>query len=194
MAPMSSNKSNLELSTADRQTLLALASASIESGLRDERFVIEPSEYSSDLQKPGASFVTIKVIDQLRGCIGSLEAKRGLALDVVNNAYAAAFGDPRFAALTVKEFADLHIHISVLSSPESLVCTSEADLIQQLRPGLDGVILQEGSCRATYLPSVWESLSDPAEFVRQLKRKAGLPPDHWSERMQIKRYTIESIP
>ena len=193
MAPMFSNRSNLELSTEDRQILLQLAGASIESGLRDERFAFEPSEYSPDLQKPGASFVTIKVVDQLRGCIGSLEARRGLALDVVNNAYAAAFRDPRFAPLTLQEFANLNIHISVLSSPEPIACTSEADLIQQLRPGVDGLILEEGSYRATYLPSVWESLSDPREFVRQLKRKAGLSPDHWSDGIKIKRYTIESI-
>lgn len=190
---MYSSESTLDLSGEDRRTLVQLARASIESGLHSRKLYLEPSEYSASLQRPGASFVTIRVLEELRGCIGSIEARRVLVVDVVKNAYAAAFSDPRFSALTSKEFGDLSVHISVLSEPQELRFTSEDDLIGQLRPGIDGVILEEGSCRATYLPSVWNALPDAREFLGQLKLKAGLPADYWSKRIQIRRYTTESF-
>jgi AmmeMemoRadiSam system protein A len=124
--------------------------------------------------------VTIKVADELRGCIGSIEPRRILVIDVVKNAHAAAFSDPRFPALTKEEFEHLHAHISVLGPCEAIAFTSEEDLLRRLRPGIDGVILEEGASRATYLPSVWETLPDPYEFLTQLKLKAGLPKDYWS--------------
>lgn len=193
MAPTSLSKSGSTLSLEDRQTLVQLALASIEKGLDGKTLRVEPADYAPALQEPGASFVTIKVVDELRGCIGSLEATHSLAVDVVYNAHAAAFNDPRFPALARLEFEDLRVHISVLSPPEPVEFTSEADLIRQLRPGIDGLILQEGSYRATYLPAVWESLPDPHEFLRQLKRKAGLSSDHWSDKITVQRYTTESI-
>ncbi|MFQ6023566.1 MAG: AmmeMemoRadiSam system protein A [Acidiferrobacterales bacterium] len=193
MAPTSWTDNEGTLPAEDRQTLLVLARTSIERGLQGEELRIDLVDYSERLQVPRASFVTIRVVEELRGCIGSLEATHGLAVDVVRNAHAAAFSDPRFPALTMREFTDLQVHISVLSAPESLSFASEDDLIQQLRPQIDGVILEEGTCRATYLPSVWEALPDPREFLQQLKRKAGLPPDHWSEKIKVQRYTTESI-
>ncbi len=190
---MSSSEFTLDLSGEDRRTLVQLAHASIESGLRSRKLRVDPGEYSASLQRPGASFVTIRVLEELRGCIGSIEPRRVLVVDVVKNAHAAAFNDPRFSALTSKELGDLSVHISVLSEPQELWFTSEDDLIRQLRPGIDGVILEEGSCRATYLPAVWKALPDTREFLRQLKLKAGLPADYWSERIQIRRYTTESF-
>lgn len=190
---MSSSEFTLDLSGEDRRTLVQLAHASIESGLRSRKLRVDPGEYSASLQRPGASFVTIRVLEELRGCIGSIEPRRVLVVDVVKNAHAAAFNDPRFSALTSKELGDLSVHISVLSEPQELWFTSEDDLIRQLRPGIDGVILEEGSCRATYLPVVWKALPDTREFLRQLKLKAGLPADYWSERIQIRRYTTESF-
>ena len=181
------------LSSGDQQDLLKLAADSIEMGLKGTQLEVDFTVCSRALKDPGASFVTINVRDQLRGCIGSLEIKRALAIDVVKNARAAAFDDPRFGALTQEEFENLHIHISVLSSPETIECASEDELVRQLRPGIDGVILEDGASRATYLPSVWEVLPDPQQFIQQLKRKAGLSLDHWSETMKIKRYTTECM-
>ncbi len=193
MVLMSSSESALDLSEEDRRTLVQVARSSIENGLQGNKLRLDPSEYSTSLQQPGASFVTIRVLEELRGCIGSIEARRMLVVDVVKNAHAAAFTDPRFNALTSKEFRDLRVHISVLSEPQGVAFTSEDDLIRQLRPGIDGVILEEGSCRATYLPAVWRALPDARDFLEQLKLKAGLPADYWSERIQVRRYTTESF-
>ncbi|MFQ5937176.1 MAG: AmmeMemoRadiSam system protein A [Acidiferrobacterales bacterium] len=194
MARTSSSRPDQGLSSQDRGTLLQLARASIETGLRGGKLQVDPAGHSSSLQRQGASFVTVKISDELRGCIGSIEPRRVLVIDVVRNAYSAAFHDPRFPALTEEEYLQLDVHISVLSRPEPMMFSSEADLIQQLRPGTDGLILEEGTCRATYLPVVWASLPDPHEFLEQLKRKAGLPPSHWSENIKVRRYTTESIP
>ncbi len=181
------------LSSGDQQDLLKLAADSIEMGLKGTQLEVDLTVYSGALRDPGASFVTINVRDQLHGCIGSLEIKRALVIDVVKNARAAAFDDPRFSTLTQEEFEDLHIHISVLSSPETIECASEDELVRQLRPGIDGVILEDGASRATYLPSVWETLPDPQKFLRQLKCKAGLSLDHWSETMKVQRYTTKCM-
>ncbi len=193
MGPMSSSSIELRLSAQDRQTLLDLAYASIETGLHGNNLHVDPAEHSPSLQQTGASFVTVKVEDELRGCIGSIEPRRVLVVDVVKNAYAAAFSDPRFAPLTVAEFAHLRAHISVLGPCQPIAFTCEEDLLRALRPGIDGVILEEGACRATYLPSVWKALPDPREFLEQLKLKAGLPQDYWSASITVKRYTTESI-
>ncbi len=193
MVLTSSSNRKCTLSAEDRQILLTLAMTSIEKGVHGGKLRIKSADYPASLQERRASFVTITVVEELRGCIGSLEAKRGLAVDVIKNARGAAFNDPRFPALTAGEFDDLHVHISVLSPPEALAFASEEDLIQRLRPKIDGVILEEGSSRATFLPSVWESLPDPHKFLQQLKRKAGLPADHWSATMTVQRYTTESI-
>lgn len=181
------------LSSREQQDLLKLAADSIEVGLKGGQLEVDLDAYSKTLRDPGASFVTVHVRDELHGCIGSLEIRRALAIDVVKNARAAAFDDPRFDALTQQESENLYIHISVLSSPETIECASEDDVVRQLRPGIDGVILEDGVSRATYLPSVWEMLPDPQQFVQQLKRKAGLSLDHWSETMKLQRYTTECM-
>ncbi len=141
-----------------------------------------------------ATFVTLTIDAQLRGCIGTLEARRALVEDVASNAYSAAFEDPRFAPLERAEFERLDIHLSLLSAPEPIQFGSEKDLLAQIRPSLDGLVLEEGARRGTFLPSVWEQLPDPVEFLRHLKRKAGLPADYWSATLRVSRYTSESIP
>lgn len=181
------------LAREHRQILLELARRSIEYGLHGNRLSVNVKDYPQALQTDAASFVTLTIHGRLRGCIGSLEPHQPLVSDVVARAYAAAFKDPRFAALSEHEFADIDIHISVLSEPEVINFLSEADLLKQLRPGIDGLILQDGSYRGTFLPSVWESLPEPCEFLRQLKQKAGLEPDYWSDTIQIKRYITESL-
>lgn len=177
----------------ERRLLLGLARRSIEHGLRKERFRPVAEDYPEPLRATRASFVTLHVAGALRGCIGTLEARAPLIEDVAENARAAAFRDPRFPALSRAEFTRLDLHISVLGQPEAMQFANEQDLITQLRPGIDGLILEESGRRGTFLPSVWEQLPQPAEFVRQLKRKAGLSPDYWSGTVQISRYTTESI-
>lgn len=150
-------------------------------------------DFPDKLQAPGASFVTLNKSGRLRGCIGALEAYQPLIKDVTEHAYAAAFQDPRFAPLTEIEFPDIEVQVSVLSVPEPVYFDSEAHLLEQIRVGIDGLILAEGSRRGTFLPSVWDTLSEPGEFLRQLKRKAGLEDNHWSESIKVYRYTTESI-
>jgi len=141
----------------------------------------------------GASFITLEKKGQLRGCIGSLQAHRPLITDVVTNASSAAFKDPRFPAVKAEELGDLVLKISILSAPEEMKFTSEADLLAQIRPGEDGLILQDGSKRGTFLPQVWEQLPEISQFWSHLKRKAGLPDDHWSKTLQVWRYSTESF-
>jgi AmmeMemoRadiSam system protein A len=178
----------------DRQrgTLLGIARRSIESGLRTGGpWIPDPAEFDPALSEPGACFVTLEVANALRGCIGHLDASRPLARDVAGNAFAAAFEDPRFPPLPAEEWPGVHVELSVLSRPEPLRFDSEADLLRQLRPGVDGLILRDGPYRGTFLPSVWAQLPDPREFLCQLKRKAGLSPGHWSARIEVARYTTE---
>ena len=137
--------------------------------------------------------MTLKYAGSLRGCIGTLQAIRPLVADVNENAYAAAFRDPRFTPLSHRELSELHISISILSSPEPIRFFSEQDLIGQLRVGIDGLILEEEHHRGTFLPAVWETLPDPRAFLAQLKIKAGLHPGYWSSTLRIYRYQTEVI-
>ena len=142
------------------------------------------------LEKAGATFVTLRRAGQLRGCVGSIEAERPLGIDVRRNAIAAAFGDTRFAPLAPSEFEDLAIEVSLLSANERIDVANEGDLVARLRPGLDGLVLEYGQRRATFLPQVWDALPDPRKFVAALKRKAGLPEDFWSPQMIVSRYSV----
>ncbi|HNQ56773.1 MAG: AmmeMemoRadiSam system protein A [Candidatus Desulfobacillus denitrificans] len=142
------------------------------------------------LDQPGASFVTLTQQGDLRGCIGSLEAHRPLGLDVRENALAAAFRDPRFAPLAVEEFEHTRVEVSLLTPAMAISFRDEADFLAQLRPGVDGIVFQYGRHRSTFLPQVWESLPEPQQFMQQLKRKAGLPPNFWHEAVSIARYEV----
>ena len=180
------------LSNRDRTALLEVARASIQHGLRHGRALdVNPGDYPETLRPPRATFVTLEIGGQLRGCIGTLVAYQPLVCDVAAHAWAAAFEDPRFPQLTADEFPQLDLHISVLSPPEPLRFDSEEDLLAQLRPGVDGLILRFRDYRATFLPAVWESLPDPSVFLSQLKRKAGLPLDFRSPALRVERYTAE---
>jgi AmmeMemoRadiSam system protein A len=179
------------LSESQRALLLGVARQSIEHGLKQRRpLPVVPAEHPP-FDLPGASFVTLHRQGALRGCIGSLEAHRPLLLDVAQNAYAAAFRDPRFEPLQPQELEDLDIDISILSSPEALSFDNQQALLDQIRPGVDGLILEDGARRGTFLPSVWSSLPDKADFLAQLKLKAGLPVDYWSDKLKVWRYTTE---
>ena len=145
------------------------------------------------LTSVAASFVTLTREGQLRGCIGSLKAHQALAEDIAANAVKAAFEDPRFRPMTEHELVDAEIEIAILSRPAPLAFRDEADLLARLRPGRDGLILQDGSRRATFLPKVWEALPAPDEFLAALKAKAGMPPGHWSAELKAWRYVTESF-
>jgi len=182
------------LDVADRETLLEVAANSIQHGLATGHALgIKPADYSPALQQPGASFVTLTILRQLRGCMGMLSATRPLVEDVAENAFAAAFEDPRFPGLSQAEYDQLEYHISILNPAEAMEFDSEADLLLQLRPGIDGLILEDRGRRATFLPSVWESLPTAADFLQHLKRKAGLPMDYWSNSLRMQRYTVEEF-
>jgi AmmeMemoRadiSam system protein A len=188
------NNTSPILTPPHRQQLLQLAGDSIRKGLCGDTLSVQATDYPEPLRVLRATFVTLHIDAKLRGCIGTLEARQTLVQDVASNAYSAAFRDPRFSALTWTEYERLDIHISVLSLPEPLQFSSEDELLAQLRPRVDGLIIEEGYNRGTFLPAVWEQLPDPREFLRQLKHKAGLPPDYWSSRIRVQRYTTESIP
>ncbi len=176
------------------ETLLEVAKTSIAHGLeRGRALTVVPQEYPPELREPGACFVTLKIVKELRGCVGSPQAWRPLIEDVAENAYRAAFADSRFKPLTREEWGQVELSISLLTKPVPIPCASEAELIRALRPGVDGAILADGERRGLFLPAVWEQLPDPVQFLRQLKHKAGLPHDHWTATTQAFRFTALSI-
>jgi hypothetical protein len=173
---------------AHGRSLLGIARNSIEAALG----VAEPQPLPDEtwLKPLRASFVTLTQNGRLRGCIGSLEAQRPLGEDVSRNARAAALSDPRFVPLAREELAATRIEVSLLSTPKVLAFADHADLLAQLRPGEDGLILECGGARGTFLPQVWEGLPDPEQFVAELKRKAGLSPQLSTAKCRIQRYRV----
>lgn len=171
------------------ETLLKVARSAIASHLGEAAHV---RTYASQpwMHEPRASFVTLTQQGNLRGCIGSLQAHRPLVEDVRANAVSAAVRDPRFPPMQADELPHTRIEVSLLSHAEPIVFESEVHALAQLRPGIDGVILEYGYARGTFLPQVWESLPQPAEFLSHLKRKAGLPASFWHEDIRLSRYTV----
>jgi AmmeMemoRadiSam system protein A len=180
------------LSNRNKEILLNLASETISEGLKAGlKPNIDTADYDLPLQEHKACFVTLYLKNSLRGCIGTLEAQQALVNAVVDASHSAAFQDPRFSPLSADEFHALETSISVLSIPKTIHVTDESELLTQLRPGIDGLILEEGSQRGTFLPSVWAQLPEPVDFLAQLKRKAGLPANYWSPSIVVSRYTTE---
>lgn len=150
-------------------------------------------DLAAPLKARRASFVTLTLDGKLRGCIGSVIAHRALLTDVVDNAYKAAFGDPRFKPLGREELDRLSVSVSILSTPRPMTFDDEDSLVAQVRPDLDGLIMRDGDRRGLFLPSVWSGLPEAKRFVTQLKAKSGLPTDHWSDTLTVHRYTTESF-
>jgi AmmeMemoRadiSam system protein A len=141
-----------------------------------------------------ATFVTLKIEGRLRGCIGNLEPAGPLLGTLAQNGRHAAFNDHRFSPLSVEEFERMQIDISILSEPSPLDFTDGEDLLNKLRPAVDGVILEKGQARATFLPQVWQQLPDPKQFMEHLCRKAGLSPTAWRDRdVKIYSYQVQSF-
>jgi AmmeMemoRadiSam system protein A len=177
-----------ELSDAQAgATLLAIARGAIEEKLLDRR----PEAFDAPwLGQPGASFVTLLKNGELRGCIGSLQAAKPLGEDVAENALGAAFRDPRFPALSAEEWPQCRVEVSLLGTPRRLCFADEADLLRQIRPGEDGLILEAEGRRATFLPQVWQGVPDKRVFLNELLRKAGLAADTPFARCAISRYRV----
>jgi AmmeMemoRadiSam system protein B/AmmeMemoRadiSam system protein A len=172
--------------------LLEIARQSISAALAAGGKPGTPVAEEPWLRESRATFVTLMQGEELRGCVGALEAQRSLAQDVAENARAAAFQDTRFKPLTSDEFGRTDIEVSLLSTPKRLSFEGHADLIGRLRPGVDGVILEqsEEGRRATFLPQVWEGLPDPERFIAHLKKKAEIAQDTDIRRCRVKRYTV----
>jgi len=178
--------------TEHGRKLLQIARRSISAALGENEKTGAPLPEETWLRESRASFVTLMHGEDLRGCVGALEALRPLAADVAANACAAAFEDTRFRPLTRDEFARTDIEVSLLSTPKLVLFEDHADLIARLRPGVDGIILEGGEedKRATFLPQVWEGLPDPEQFIAHLKQKAGIAPDTDIRRCRVKRYAV----
>jgi len=190
----STDKKTCRLSSGLQRILIDIAGLSIQHGLVNHTpFPLGKEGLAAELAIPRATFVTLHLDGQLRGCIGSLQAVRPLAEDVAYNAFAAAFLDRRFAPLSAREAGQIQLHLSLLTPATPVQFSSEADLLTKIVPFEDGLILEDGSRRGTFLPSVWESLPNPEKFLQHLKLKAGLPPDHWSTTLKVWRYHTESI-
>lgn len=166
---------SFELTAAEKAQLLSLARQSINHYLSEfQPLQVEVADYSTNLQQLAASFVTLHLHDQLRGCIGALEAYQPLVTDVVEHARSAAFQDPRFTPVSETEADDLEIEISVLTPSRPIEFQHFDQLLEDIRPGIDGLIIQQDFHKATFLPSVWEQLPDPGEFMQHLLHKAGI--------------------
>ena len=173
--------------------LLRLARGSIEYGfIHRKPLPINCDELPQALTEPGATFTTLRFEGELRGCSGTLEAVHPLAKDVTRSAFQAAFRDPRFDPVGEDELGVIRLEVSVLSPLESMPVTDEADLLERLTPGMDGLVIAAEGRRATFLPKVWDMLPDPRQFLTALKAKCGLADDYWSERLEFQRYRTTS--
>lgn len=179
----------MNIDTSQRDFLLQLARNSIIHGVHHGKALpVDVSSLPSPLKSIRATFVTMKKSNKLRGCVGMIEPVRELAKDISENAFAAAFRDPRFAPVSGPELEVLKIDISILSPMQPVSFHDEADLLRQLEPGIDGILIDNGQRRATFLPKVWENLPDRENFMRELKLKAGLSADHWDKEIKVFRY------
>ena len=176
-----------ELDPAQGRVLTAIARASIADALG---CASAPAPDAAWLHESGACFVTLTQAGELRGCIGTIDPHRPLGEDVRANARAAALRDPRFAPLTAQELDQTRIEVSVLTPREELAFTSQADALRQLRPGTDGIVLEFGAHRGTFLPQVWDQLPTPDQFMAALLRKAGLPQGFWAPGVRLFRYQV----
>ena len=180
------------LSKDSRKKLLEIARESITARLENRQ--LEAGKAAEELKKSRATFVTLTKNEELRGCIGSLEAHQSIIKDISQNAISAAFADPRFPPLSPKELAEIKIEISILTPPQNLEYSDTEDLLTKLRIGIDGVILSSGWNSATFLPQVWEDLPKKEEFLESLCIKAGLPFNAWqSGKIKIQTYEVENF-
>lgn len=171
--------------------VLEICRKSITAGLHKSSFT--PGNYPCVLDESGACFVSLTSAGRLRGCIGSVIAHRPLIADLIKNAYSAAFADPRFKPLTPDELYEIDIEVSLLSAPEKLIFNTETELMEQIVPRRDGIIIRDGNYQAVFLPCVWEQLPDKTEFIQALKEKAGLDKSYFSETFSAFRFSAVEL-
>lgn len=183
------------LNEDERRLLLQIARRALEASVCDQS--LPPLDWSSlpdRFREPGATFVTLTRQGQLRGCIGTLEAHLPLAEDVCAHTQAAALEDYRFLQVRREELPEIMIEISRLTSPQPLAYEGPEDLISKLRPGIDGVVLRDGFRRATFLPQVWEKITDPDLFLSHLCQKMGVAPNAWrKKKLEVFTYQVEEF-
>jgi len=174
--------------------LLDVADDSIRRGIETGTApAVAAGDYAPELRRHAASFITLRIKGELRGCTGSAYAHQPLVSDVAENAFAAAFTDSRFRPLAASEAAVMRTEISLLTAPEPIKFSSEADLLAQLVAGRDGLILKEGGQRGLFLPQVWQTLPEASAFLQQLKIKAGLDPDAWPLDVEVERFEAVKV-
>jgi AmmeMemoRadiSam system protein A len=182
---MTAEKNSTDMTEDQGQKLLCLARATIAArlGLSDASSRIIPDNQLADpaFQEQRGTFVTLKIRNQLRGCMGCLTPSETILEGIQRNAVNAAFNDPRFPPLTGPELEQAEIEVSILTNPQDLEYSDGKDLLKKLRPNIDGAIISKGMARATFLPQVWEQLPRTEEFLSHLCRKAGLSPDEWQK-------------
>jgi AmmeMemoRadiSam system protein A len=184
----------VELDAGRQARLLAIAREAIESGFSAAGAPrVELAGRDDWLRSPGAVFVTLTQAGALRGCVGSLEARQALGQAVADAAFGAAFRDRRFEPLSAAELEATRVEISLLSAMEAVAAESRQALLEQLRPGIDGLIVEDRGRRATFLPKVWEHLPSAEEFLDELMQKAGLDPGHWSSSLRLQRYRTRTF-
>lgn len=177
-----------EVGGVERRLLLEVAEEAIRARMEGRARRSPTGEVPALLSAPGASFVTLRDGERLLGCIGTLEPRQSLQADVAENALGAAFRDPRMPALTRDEFARMSLHISVLTPAVPMVVHGLDELRAAVRPGIDGLLIEAGRHRGTFLPSVWEQVPEPDEFLAHLWLKAGLHPGTWPDGLAVSRY------
>ena len=184
-----------QLSPEERTILLVLARDAIVQVVNGHSLPpLDLKRFPTSLQEPGATFVTLTSQGALRGCIGTIEAVVPLAQDVQDHAIAAALSDYRFSPVRPDELAHIAIEISRLTKPKDLEYDTPEELLGQLRPGVDGVIIKDGFQRATFLPQVWKKIPEPTEFLEHLCLKMGALPDQWRRRkLQVQVYQVEEF-
>ncbi|MGM0384818.1 MAG: AmmeMemoRadiSam system protein A [Actinomycetota bacterium] len=186
------DRSHGELTAQELGLLVDVAVESVRQAVAEgRRWVPDPADHPEALRRLGATFVTLRRAGALRGCIGTLEATEPLVVAVADRARAAALADPRFLPVEPRELADLEVSVSVLSLMQPVPVGSWQELLEVLRPGVDGLVVEAGYHRATFLPSVWEELPGKEMFLDALWRKAGLPPRAWPAHIAISRYTAQ---
>ena len=174
--------------------LLALAAQATRYAVdQGDPLPVDPDTFPTPLQAKGATFVTLKIAGKLRGCIGSLRATEPLVVDIAYNAHGAVARDSRFPTVILDELVELEVSISVLSPLSPIKFTDEDDLLTQLRPGVDGLVIADQGQRSTFLPQVWDDLPEPINFLNKLIRKADLDPDQPSKTMKAWRYTVSDL-
>jgi len=186
---------NRTFSDSEKKLLLTLARDAILSKIhKRHNYEIDETELPDTLRKKHATFVTLTKRGSLRGCIGTLEAYQSLVKDIYEHAIAAAFDDYRFPPVKESELDQLTIEISVLSEPKELIYKNADDLVKKIRPGIDGVIIINGTRRATFLPQVWEQLPDPNEFLSHLCLKMGATADYWRNiQLKVSTYQVDKF-